>query len=616
MYNSIWIVIVVRMMQTAKVPPLAEIVDGKFANLNFHEGQYWAWYSKARIILALGGSQSGKALALDTPIPTPGGFKSMGDIKIGDRVLDRLGKSCNVWGVSPIYYNHACFKVSFSNGDSVVADQDHLWGLLDDRYARAVSGIDCYRVLNTSDLHGCTANRFELPMHQNPAGVRAKSIHVSDVSYCGSMPVKCIVVDSWDHLYLCGRSMVPTHNSEFGPYWLAREIGERGPGDYLIAGPNFPLLSKKVMPAFLKLFKRQLKWGKLTGGRSQHFELNGYAQKCLWGKVQDEDTKIFFGHAVQPDSLESATAKAVWLDEAGQKGFKIGAWEAVNRRVAINKGRILITTTPYNVSGWLRDVYDRAKSGDPDYFVSEFESIANPAFPREEYERAKRELPGWKFDLFYRGRFTKPPGAIYDCFDKGLHTCPDFAIPDDWSRYVGLDFGGVNTAAVFLAAEKRWDDDLDDWGEETGRYFLYREYHCGGKTASSHAKAIYVGEPKMPRCVGGSSSEGQWRKEFAAGGLNVMDPCIGDPKEAGIGGNEGKVEVGINRVYSLIKEDNLMIFQSCKEVIEDIENYSRELDDSGNPTEKIEEKEIYHVGDALRYACYYLKRKKRLAMIS
>lgn len=399
--------------------------------------------------------------------------------------------------------------------------------------------------------------------------------------------------------------------TELGPAWLANEIKMRGPGDYLIAGPNFPLLSKKVMPAFLKLFKRQLKWGRLTG-RSPYFEVNTYGQKCLWGKAQDEDTKVFFGHAMDPESLESATAKAVWLDEAGQKKFKVGSWEAINRRVTVNKGRILITTTPYSVTGWLRDVYDRAKSGDRDYFVSEFESIANPAFPIEEYERAKRELPSWKFDLFYRGRFTKPPGAIYDIFEKDTHTCPDFALPPDWPRFVGLDFGGVNTAATFYAAEREWDEEIDGWGHETGRYFLYREYFPRtGKTAGDHAKSIYLGESRMPKCVGGSSSEGQWRKEFAAAGLNVLDPAIGDKE----GSTEGRVEVGINRVYALIKENNLVIFKSCNKTIDDIENYSRELDDKGDPTEDIEDKTIYHLGDSVRYFAFYVKRVKKQASL-
>lgn len=73
--------------------------------------------------------KSGKALAVDTPIPTPDGFKRMQDIKTGDMVFDENGKPCTVLGTSNIMENHECFKVSFSDGDSIVADADHLWSV-------------------------------------------------------------------------------------------------------------------------------------------------------------------------------------------------------------------------------------------------------------------------------------------------------------------------------------------------------------------------------------------------------------------------------------------------------------------------------------------------------
>lgn len=68
-----------------------------------------------------------KALALDTPIPNPTGWTTMGDIAPGDVVFGANGKPCNVLSVSDIFTDHSCYKVSFSNGESVVADSGHLW---------------------------------------------------------------------------------------------------------------------------------------------------------------------------------------------------------------------------------------------------------------------------------------------------------------------------------------------------------------------------------------------------------------------------------------------------------------------------------------------------------
>ena len=39
---------------------------------------------------------SGKALALDTPIATPSGWTTMGDLQVGDWVFDEEGKPCGL----------------------------------------------------------------------------------------------------------------------------------------------------------------------------------------------------------------------------------------------------------------------------------------------------------------------------------------------------------------------------------------------------------------------------------------------------------------------------------------------------------------------------------------
>lgn len=71
--------------------------------------------------------KNGKALALDTDIPTPSGFKKIKDISVGDLVFGDDGKPTRVIAESPIFYGHDCFKLVFGNGQEVVADADHLW---------------------------------------------------------------------------------------------------------------------------------------------------------------------------------------------------------------------------------------------------------------------------------------------------------------------------------------------------------------------------------------------------------------------------------------------------------------------------------------------------------
>lgn len=77
--------------------------------------------------LVVGGTGSGKALDVETPIPTPQGFKRMGDIQVGDEVFDEQGRPTTVLGAYDVQHDRDCYDVIFSDGSSIVADADHLW---------------------------------------------------------------------------------------------------------------------------------------------------------------------------------------------------------------------------------------------------------------------------------------------------------------------------------------------------------------------------------------------------------------------------------------------------------------------------------------------------------
>lgn len=369
--------------------------------------------------------------------------------------------------------------------------------------------------------------------------------------------------------------------TSYGPHWLYREIQRRGPGDYIVVTPTYPLLNLKALPEFLKLFQTLLKLGSHAKA-DKVFTFDAIGERRTWGDEQEQPTRVIFGHAQDPEGLESATAKAAWLDEAGQNKFKLGSFEAIMRRLSLATGRVLITTTPYNL-GWLKQLFWDKRDERDDVDVIRFDSTENPAFPQSEMERAKRDLPRWKFDMFYRAIFTRPAGLIYDNFDDKAQVIRPFAIPDEWPRYLGLDFGGVNTAGLFLAHDVK-----------NNVYYLHREYHTGGRTAKEHATALLAGEPRVPICYGGAKSEGQWRREFASGQLGVREPPISD------------VEVGLDRGYALLP--NVRIFDTCAGIIDELATYSRELDDMGEPKEKIADKNTFHLLDAYRYIATHLYR--------
>ncbi|HEY2371670.1 MAG TPA: dCTP deaminase [Gaiellaceae bacterium] len=81
----------------------------------------------------------GKALALDTEVPTTEGWKTMADLRPGDLVFDEEGFPVVVLNATPPMLDRPCFEVVFSDGTTVIADRDHQWATVDKngrRYGR------------------------------------------------------------------------------------------------------------------------------------------------------------------------------------------------------------------------------------------------------------------------------------------------------------------------------------------------------------------------------------------------------------------------------------------------------------------------------------------------
>jgi hypothetical protein len=373
--------------------------------------------------------------------------------------------------------------------------------------------------------------------------------------------------------------------TSFGPHWLRREVSWRGPGDYLAVTSTFPLLKLKMLPEFLTIFQHHLGLGTWNGS-DRVFQFSDSGSRRTFGPDWNgEPTRVIFGSATNPESLESATAKAAWLDEVGQDDFRLESWEAILRRLSLHEGRVLGGTTIYNL-GWLKHIiYDRWQRGDDEIDVIQFASNLNPAFPESEFLKAGERLPEWKYLMFYKGLFSKPAGMIYSDFideyrDHGGHKVRPFLIPPEWPRYGGLDFGAVNTARLMAAHDT-----------EANVYYLYSEALTGGKTTNEHAADALdaVAGVNMATWHGGSKSESQQRMDWHAAGVYVHDPIVTD------------VESGIDRVIALFKTRRLYVTDTCVGVLSEMGTYSRVVDDMGDPTEKIKDKDTFHRLDALRY---------------
>jgi replicative DNA helicase len=150
----------------------------------------------------------GKALKLDTPLPTPTGWTTMGDVAVGDRLLGADGEPTQVVAATDILHGRPCYEVEFSDGTVIVADASHQWptGYGIRTTAELRCGMDTIAAAGSMARYsGRSATTLMAPVLQIDALRRVRSV-----------PVRCVQVDNGAHLYLAGRGMVPTHNSTLG----------------------------------------------------------------------------------------------------------------------------------------------------------------------------------------------------------------------------------------------------------------------------------------------------------------------------------------------------------------------------------------------------------------
>jgi deoxycytidine triphosphate deaminase len=100
--------------------------DGPFV---LHPGEFVlaSTYEVVSLPDDVAGRLEGKALAIDTPIPSPRGWRPMGDLRIGEEVFDEFGRPTRVIAATQTMVNRPCAEVVFSDGQSIVADLSHQW---------------------------------------------------------------------------------------------------------------------------------------------------------------------------------------------------------------------------------------------------------------------------------------------------------------------------------------------------------------------------------------------------------------------------------------------------------------------------------------------------------
>ena len=108
-----------------------------------------------QLVVIAGRPAMGKALALETPLPTPFGWTTMGEVVVGDWLMGADGRPTQVVAATGVLLERPCYEVEFDDGSVILADAQHQW-LTETRVSRQSAVRTTQEIAET--LRGVTAD--------------------------------------------------------------------------------------------------------------------------------------------------------------------------------------------------------------------------------------------------------------------------------------------------------------------------------------------------------------------------------------------------------------------------------------------------------------------------
>jgi len=316
-------------------------------------------------------------------------------------------------------------------------------------------------------------------------------------------------------------------------------------------------------------------------------------------------SRIWLGGLDSPGKTLSGERDLIYVVQAEE--LTVSDWEYLTRMVT-GRGAVMPYTqlvgdcNPGPPSHW---IMTRSKSGT----LTRFDTVHrdNPTIYDPETgeltESGKQRLArlarltGHRYKRLFLGQWVAPEGAIYTAYDEDTHKIHAIEIPRMWPRFVGIDPYGAQIGALWVA-----------WDAEARQLHVYREYEQPfGVTTPQHVSQILemsgYSTDRIPTnraepiyaWVGGGPSERQQRVDFAGAGIPLIAPPITD------------VWTQIDRVQQLLTEGRIVIHDCCVALLSEITDYHRKQNKrTGEFENTIENKDAYHMLDALRYVIAFL----------
>jgi hypothetical protein len=347
------------------------------------------------------------------------------------------------------------------------------------------------------------------------------------------------VLNDNDTTYLFFIGGTGTGKSSLIPIKLFRWIRKRHGGRYLVTEPSYPFIERDAKPYTIDYFDHTPLKGKWSEKRRCYYGLN---------------YEIYFGSADKPDLLEGGHYDGIICDEVAE--YRRQVWIVLQPRVFLKEGQFCGFSTPYpgRTQAWIADEpYEEWKGGNPKYKFVQCPSIANPAFPKDEFERLRREMAPAEFAMRYLGEFAAAVGLVYDLKKESI--VPYREPPPNADVWCGMDFGfGHPTALAYMF-------------EENGVVYQFREYEASAVDYETHVlnnleplmrynvRRIYY-DPSNPQ---GATEMKKWLKKQ---GLEISFlAAIND------------VNMGIAEVSKLLNTERFYLMDTCLQTKEECRNY-------------------------------------------
>lgn len=320
--------------------------------------------------LVVTGNGVGKDNRLVELLPTPTGWTTVGDVKVGEYILDEFGNPTKVTAKSPIWHL-PLVKVVFDGGASIVCSLNHEWAVIRsaDFLVYGKTSWDDTVVVETRDLH--IGDR--IPKANNEPG----HWRVVDVQDVPTEPTQCIEVDSPRHLYQVSKWCIPTHNSRLSATLVNWWVDTHPVDDTTVVttATNW----KQVRNVLWKEIPR-VKADAGIGGK-----VNADA---TW-KIGDRQDPIAFG--MKPDDKDESGFQGVHdqyvlviMDEAG--GISKEIFTAADAITTNKFARILAIANPNDPSCYMAEVYKREMRLKPEersWNIIQFGAYDTPNFTGE-----------------------------------------------------------------------------------------------------------------------------------------------------------------------------------------------------------------------------------------